>query len=186
MLRIHKPEWIACGRYFGREPNKSAFKRRCILITLVGMTLCDLSVSYTRTRWDGCEPLPPRYQGPCHRLLLHVGGHHHACHYPGICAGCKRDTHNHKRTCRNLKVRVCIVYCCLSLQKINRKKHFSKTKHSKFNESGQLSAFYLFSFGWGASILLSVCTVNKPPFFFCSRMFKTTKLSITGMQNTPP
>lgn len=46
----------------------------------------------------------------------------------------------------------------LSLQKINRKKHFSKTKHSKFNESGQLSAFYLFSFGWGTSILLSVCT----------------------------
>ncbi|XP_070295192.1 translocating chain-associated membrane protein 1-like 1 [Salvelinus sp. IW2-2015] len=27
--------------------------------------------------------------------------------------------------------------------------HFSKTKHSKFNESGQLSVFYLFSFGWG-------------------------------------
>ncbi|TWW71021.1 Translocating chain-associated membrane protein 1 [Takifugu flavidus] len=41
------------------------------------------------------------------------------------------------------------------LDKINKKKHFSKTKHSKFNESGQLSAFYLFSFGWGASILLS-------------------------------
>ena len=47
------------------------------------------------------------------------------------------------------------------MQKINRKKHFSKTKHSKFNESGQLSAFYLFSFGWGASILLSVRTVAK-------------------------
>lgn len=34
--------------------------------------------------------------------------------------------------------------------------HFSKTKHSKFNESAQLSAFYLFCFGWGTSILLSV------------------------------
>uniref|UniRef100_A0A8C7QLK0 Translocating chain-associated membrane protein n=1 Tax=Oncorhynchus mykiss TaxID=8022 RepID=A0A8C7QLK0_ONCMY len=42
------------------------------------------------------------------------------------------------------------------LDKINRKMHFSKTKHSKFNESGQLSAFYLFSFGWGTSILMSV------------------------------
>uniref|UniRef100_A0A8C7QP60 Translocating chain-associated membrane protein n=1 Tax=Oncorhynchus mykiss TaxID=8022 RepID=A0A8C7QP60_ONCMY len=41
------------------------------------------------------------------------------------------------------------------LDKINRKMHFSKTKHSKFNESGQLSAFYLFSFGWGTSILMS-------------------------------
>lgn len=54
-----------------------------------------------------------------------------------------------------------IIHGHLSLQKINKKKHFSKTKHSKFNESGQLSAFYLFSFGWGASILLSVCRVNN-------------------------
>ncbi|CAJ1082244.1 translocating chain-associated membrane protein 1 [Xyrichtys novacula] len=48
------------------------------------------------------------------------------------------------------------------LDKINRKKHFSKTKHSKFNESGQLSAFYLFSFGWGASILLSENFLSNP------------------------
>lgn len=54
-----------------------------------------------------------------------------------------------------------IIHGHLSLQKINKKKHFSKTKHSKFNESGQLSAFYFFSFGWGASILLSVCMVNN-------------------------
>lgn len=48
------------------------------------------------------------------------------------------------------------------LDKINRKMHFSKTKHSKFNESGQLSAFYLFSFGWGASILLSENFLSNP------------------------
>ncbi|KAM9839527.1 translocating chain-associated membrane protein 1 [Aulostomus maculatus] len=48
------------------------------------------------------------------------------------------------------------------LDKINRKKHFSKTKHSKFNESGQLSAFYLFSSLWGASILLSENFLSKP------------------------
>lgn len=48
------------------------------------------------------------------------------------------------------------------LDKINRKKHFSKTKHSKFNESGQLSAFYLFSFGWGTSILLSENFLSNP------------------------
>ncbi|XP_064377555.1 translocating chain-associated membrane protein 1-like 1 isoform X2 [Dromaius novaehollandiae] len=39
------------------------------------------------------------------------------------------------------------------LDKINRRLHLSKTKHSKFNESGQLAFFYLFSFTWGASIL---------------------------------
>uniref|UniRef100_A0A803U1L2 Translocating chain-associated membrane protein n=1 Tax=Anolis carolinensis TaxID=28377 RepID=A0A803U1L2_ANOCA len=39
------------------------------------------------------------------------------------------------------------------LDKINRRLHLSKTKHSKFNESGQLAFFYLFSFVWGASIL---------------------------------
>uniref|UniRef100_A0A8C4ZHR9 Translocating chain-associated membrane protein n=1 Tax=Gadus morhua TaxID=8049 RepID=A0A8C4ZHR9_GADMO len=32
------------------------------------------------------------------------------------------------------------------LDKMNRRLHLSKTKHSKFNESGQLAAFYLFSF----------------------------------------
>ncbi|XP_076147042.1 translocating chain-associated membrane protein 1 [Alosa pseudoharengus] len=48
------------------------------------------------------------------------------------------------------------------LDKINRKMHFSKTKHSKFNESGQLSAFYLFSCGWGASIILSENLLSNP------------------------
>uniref|UniRef100_A0A6I8R9H3 Translocating chain-associated membrane protein n=1 Tax=Xenopus tropicalis TaxID=8364 RepID=A0A6I8R9H3_XENTR len=46
------------------------------------------------------------------------------------------------------------------LDKINRRMHFSKTKHSKFNESGQLSAFYLFSCIWGASIIVSVNPPN--------------------------
>ncbi|XP_036414484.1 translocating chain-associated membrane protein 1 [Colossoma macropomum] len=48
------------------------------------------------------------------------------------------------------------------LDKINRKMHFSKTKHSKFNESGQLSAFYLFSCAWGASILFSENILSNP------------------------
>uniref|UniRef100_A0A8C8LME9 Translocating chain-associated membrane protein n=1 Tax=Oncorhynchus tshawytscha TaxID=74940 RepID=A0A8C8LME9_ONCTS len=48
------------------------------------------------------------------------------------------------------------------LDKINRKMHFSKTKHSKFNESGQLSAFYLFSFGWGTNILMSENFLSNP------------------------
>ncbi|KAL4635184.1 translocating chain-associated membrane protein 1 [Arapaima gigas] len=48
------------------------------------------------------------------------------------------------------------------LDKINRKMHFSKTKHSKFNESGQLSIFYLFSCAWGASILISEKLLSNP------------------------
>ncbi|XP_048831964.1 translocating chain-associated membrane protein 1 [Brienomyrus brachyistius] len=48
------------------------------------------------------------------------------------------------------------------LDKINRKMHFSKTKHSKFNESGQLSAFYLLSSGWGISILHSENLLSNP------------------------
>ncbi|NWI58152.1 TR1L1 protein, partial [Calyptomena viridis] len=48
------------------------------------------------------------------------------------------------------------------LDKINRKMHFSKTKHSKFNESGQLSAFYLFSCVWGTSILVSENYISDP------------------------
>ncbi|XP_039610570.1 translocating chain-associated membrane protein 1 [Polypterus senegalus] len=48
------------------------------------------------------------------------------------------------------------------LDKINRKMHLSKTKHSKFNESGQLSAFYLFSCIWGMSLLMSENLLSHP------------------------
>jgi len=39
------------------------------------------------------------------------------------------------------------------LDKMNRKLHLSKVKHSKFNESGQLLAFYLVSVLWGGDII---------------------------------
>nr|XP_005304683.1 translocating chain-associated membrane protein 1-like isoform X6 [Chrysemys picta bellii]XP_042717061.1 translocating chain-associated membrane protein 1-like isoform X6 [Chrysemys picta bellii] len=48
------------------------------------------------------------------------------------------------------------------LDKINRRLHLSKTKHSKFNESGQLAFFYLFSFAWGASILTAEEFMTNP------------------------
>lgn len=40
-----------------------------------------------------------------------------------------------------------------SLQKVNRKLHLSKIKHSKFNESGQLLIFFLISLVWAADII---------------------------------
>jgi len=40
------------------------------------------------------------------------------------------------------------------LDKINRRMHLSKVKHSKFNESGQLMLFYAASAGWGVDILV--------------------------------
>lgn len=39
------------------------------------------------------------------------------------------------------------------LDKINKKLHLSKIKHSKFNESGQLLAFYLISLCWAGDII---------------------------------
>jgi len=39
------------------------------------------------------------------------------------------------------------------LDKVNRKLHLSKVKHAKFNESGQLLAFYLISVIWAGDIL---------------------------------
>ncbi|XP_074656935.1 translocating chain-associated membrane protein 1-like isoform X2 [Tubulanus polymorphus] len=41
------------------------------------------------------------------------------------------------------------------LDKLNRRMHLSKIKHSKFNESGQLMVFYLTSVIWGTSIIMS-------------------------------
>ena len=40
-----------------------------------------------------------------------------------------------------------------AVQKINRKLHLSKTKHSKFNESGQLLTFILISLVWAGEII---------------------------------
>ncbi|XP_062606657.1 translocating chain-associated membrane protein 1-like [Saccostrea cucullata] len=46
------------------------------------------------------------------------------------------------------------------LDKLNRKMHLSKVKHSKFNESGQLLAFYGASAVWGADIIIKEGFVN--------------------------
>ena len=40
------------------------------------------------------------------------------------------------------------------LDKLNRRMHLSKVKHSKFNESGQLLAFYATSAVWEADIII--------------------------------
>ena len=40
------------------------------------------------------------------------------------------------------------------LDKVNKKLHLSKVKYNKFNESGQLLAFYLVSLFWGGDLLL--------------------------------
>merc|ERR1711971_1271045 len=40
------------------------------------------------------------------------------------------------------------------LDKVNKKLHLSKMKYNKFNESGQLLAFYLVSLFWGGDLLL--------------------------------
>ncbi|KAL3892312.1 hypothetical protein ACJMK2_004528 [Sinanodonta woodiana] len=40
------------------------------------------------------------------------------------------------------------------LDKLNRKMHLSKVKHSKFNESGQLMVFYLISAVWGIDLIV--------------------------------
>ncbi|XP_003963476.1 translocating chain-associated membrane protein 1-like 1 [Takifugu rubripes] len=52
------------------------------------------------------------------------------------------------------------------LDKMNRRLHLSKTKHSKFNESGQLAVFYLFSFIWGCSILTAEDFATNPTFLW--------------------
>ncbi|KAJ8020429.1 Translocating chain-associated membrane protein 1-like 1 [Holothuria leucospilota] len=47
------------------------------------------------------------------------------------------------------------------LDKLNRKLHLSKTKHSKFNESGQLLAFYIFSIAWAVDIMMKEGFLNN-------------------------
>lgn len=50
------------------------------------------------------------------------------------------------------------------LDKLNRKMHLSKIKHSKFNESGQLLVFFLLSAVWGADLFFRenyITSVNQ-------------------------
>ncbi|XP_071810999.1 translocating chain-associated membrane protein 1-like 1 isoform X2 [Apostichopus japonicus] len=47
------------------------------------------------------------------------------------------------------------------LDKLNRKLHLSKTKHSKFNESGQLIVFYIFSILWAVDIMIKEGYLNN-------------------------
>ncbi|KAK3749082.1 hypothetical protein RRG08_034056 [Elysia crispata] len=50
------------------------------------------------------------------------------------------------------------------LDKLNRKMHLSKVKHSKFNESGQLLVFFLLSAVWGADLFFRenyITSVNQ-------------------------
>ena len=42
------------------------------------------------------------------------------------------------------------------LQKVNRRLHLSKSKNTKFNESGQLCVFHLVSSVWSLYILVTV------------------------------
>lgn len=46
----------------------------------------------------------------------------------------------------------------LLLQKVNRRLHLSKSKNTKFNESGQLCVFHLVSSVWSLYILITVTT----------------------------
>merc|ERR1719420_677822 len=46
------------------------------------------------------------------------------------------------------------------LDKVNKKLHLSKVKYNKFNESGQLLAFYLVSLFWGGDIILRENLMN--------------------------
>jgi len=46
------------------------------------------------------------------------------------------------------------------LDKVNKKLHLSKVKYGKFNESGQLLAFYIVSLAWGVDLLLREKILN--------------------------
>ena len=72
-----------------------------------------------------------------------------------------RHTHTHFTVYQVLRVNTLCSMTCPMLQKMNRKLHLSKVKHSKFNESGQLLVFYLASVIWGADIILRVSAACK-------------------------
>lgn len=66
-------------------------------------------------------------------------------------------------TCHLLKLLLAVVWSVLFsssvLQKVNRRLHLSKSKNTKFNESGQLCVFHLVSSVWSFYILITVSEI---------------------------
>ena len=79
-----------------------------------------------------------------------------ACRHTHVHRHTRSHTHTHFTEYQVLRVNTLCSMTCPMLQKMNRKLHLSKVKHSKFNESGQLLVFYLASVIWGADIILRV------------------------------
>jgi len=60
---------------------------------------------------------------------------------------------NAKENANNTSKLSVVVLC---LQKVSRKLRLSKTKNTKFNDSGILLPFYFFFAAWGADIIVKV------------------------------
>lgn len=56
-----------------------------------------------------------------------------------------------------------MICCIVMLQKVNRRLHLSKSKNTKFNESGQLCVFHLVSSVWSFYILITVSDILLYP-----------------------
>ncbi|NXU51323.1 TR1L1 protein, partial [Turnix velox] len=70
------------------------------------------------------------------------------------------------------------------LDKIKRHLYLSKTQHSKFNESGQLAFFYLFSLIWGASVLNRLSNFQVKFYYICQIAYWLHALVEIYFQNT--
>lgn len=57
---------------------------------------------------------------------------------------------------KNFSIFFCSPWFILLLQKISRKLKLSKTKNTKFNDSGILLPFYFFFAAWGTDIIVKV------------------------------
>ena len=65
------------------------------------------------------------------------------------------------------------------LDKVNKKLHLSKIKHAKFNESGQLLAFYITSIVWAGDIILRF---ESPPWSkYANIVIRENLLSVASL-----
>ena len=101
----------------------------------------------------GACPLHERSQGLCCRLLLPSHRYCHAPDCPGVPSG------QGQQEAAPLKGKHAITSSlngggCFYQIKRNLMELFFQVKHTKFNESGQLLAFYLVSLVWAGDIVL--------------------------------
>ena len=122
--------------------------------TGLGIHCAQIQSYRARRQSSNARSLHLRPQGLVSAFLLHSSGSHLPRHRSRVHSRCIQNLNNHLLFLFFLNCSP--KFFLLFYKKFTRKANLSKTKASKFNESGQLLSFYLLSTAWACYIFNNV------------------------------